>query len=321
MKFLVPAVSLLIAACSAQAQLLQKPTLSRTEIVFSNAGDLWSVSREGGEARQLTSGPGTETDPFFSPDGTLVAFTGEYDGNVDVYVVPASGGVPRRLTWHPAGHGARLDARRQADPLPLPRGSYSRFAGCSPCPWTGGFPRNCRCRWPRKHRSPPTARASPTCRSPRAFESWKRYRGGQTTPDLDRRPRRFAHREDPARQLQRLQPDVDRRQGLLPLRPQRPGDALRLRPDDEEGDAGRCRTTGSTSSRPRPGPARSSTSSSAARPLRSEERARPRMLDIRVAGDLAAVRPHFDKVARADRERGALRRPARGPCSRRAARS
>src|SRR4051794_28657727 len=46
--------------------------------------------------------PGSETDPAFSPDGNLIAFTGEYDGNVDVFVIPASGGVPRRLTWHPA---------------------------------------------------------------------------------------------------------------------------------------------------------------------------------------------------------------------------
>ena len=78
--------------------LLQQPTVSRTQVVFAFAGDLWIVGREGGEARRLTSGVGRETDPFFSPDGTLIAFTGEYDGNVDVYVVPAAGGVPRRLT-------------------------------------------------------------------------------------------------------------------------------------------------------------------------------------------------------------------------------
>src|SRR2546423_6581168 len=78
--------------------LLQKPTLSRTEIVFSYAGDLWSVPREGGEAKRLTTGPGAETDPVFSPDGSQIAFTGEYDGNVDVFVIQASGGIPKRLT-------------------------------------------------------------------------------------------------------------------------------------------------------------------------------------------------------------------------------
>jgi tricorn protease len=62
---------------------------------------LWSVAREGGEARRLTAGPGIERLPQFSPDGSQIAFTGEYDGNLDVFVVPAEGGVPRRLTWHP----------------------------------------------------------------------------------------------------------------------------------------------------------------------------------------------------------------------------
>jgi len=81
--------------------LLRKPALSRTQIVFSFGGDLWSVPREGGEARRLTAGPGVETDPVFSPDGGQIAFTGEYDGNVDVFVMPAAGGVPKRLTWHP----------------------------------------------------------------------------------------------------------------------------------------------------------------------------------------------------------------------------
>ncbi len=81
--------------------LLRKPALSRTQIVFSFAGDLWSVPRAGGEAIRLTTSPGVETDPVFSPDGSMVAFTGEYDGNVDVYVIPAAGGVPKRITYHP----------------------------------------------------------------------------------------------------------------------------------------------------------------------------------------------------------------------------
>src|SRR5262249_52712788 len=81
--------------------LFQQPTLSRTHIVFSYAGDLWSVAREGGSARRLTTGIGIENDPVFSPDGSKVAFTGQYDGNTDVYVVAASGGEPKRLTYHP----------------------------------------------------------------------------------------------------------------------------------------------------------------------------------------------------------------------------
>ncbi|HEY6120485.1 MAG TPA: hypothetical protein VIV66_11025, partial [Pyrinomonadaceae bacterium] len=89
-------------ALSPAQLLLQRPTLSKTSIAFSFAGDLWIVPREGGEARLLTSGSGEKTDPKFSPDGSLIAFTGDYDGNVDVYVMPAEGGVPKRLTHHPA---------------------------------------------------------------------------------------------------------------------------------------------------------------------------------------------------------------------------
>src|ERR1700687_4664098 len=89
-------------AASDQLLLLQKPTLSKTQIAFVYAGDLWTVSRDGGDARRLTTGPGVETNPIFSPDASTIAFTGEYDGNVDVYTVPAVGGVPKRLTWHPA---------------------------------------------------------------------------------------------------------------------------------------------------------------------------------------------------------------------------
>ena len=99
------ALLLLTPFLSAQTThlLLRSPALSRTQIVFSYAGDLWSVPRQGGEAKRLTAAPGVETDPVFSPDGAWIAFTGEYDGNVDVFVMPAAGGEPRRLTYHP-GH-------------------------------------------------------------------------------------------------------------------------------------------------------------------------------------------------------------------------
>src|SRR5262245_20822030 len=82
--------------------LLRKPTISKTQLVFNYGGDLWIVGREGGTARHLTSGVGSETNPHFSPDGRLVAFDGAYDGNQDVFVVPAAGGSPHRLTFHPA---------------------------------------------------------------------------------------------------------------------------------------------------------------------------------------------------------------------------
>ena len=95
---------LMIAGCSFAADetplLAQAPTLSKSEIVFGYGGYLWSVARDGGNARQLTTG-GHEGGAKFSPDGRWIAFTGEYDGNFDAFVMPAEGGEPKRLTWHP----------------------------------------------------------------------------------------------------------------------------------------------------------------------------------------------------------------------------
>ncbi|UCF18263.1 MAG: PD40 domain-containing protein [Gemmatimonadota bacterium] len=82
-------------------RLLRDPDVGSERIVFVHANDLWLVGRDGGDALRLTSGDGAETDPAFSPDGRWIAFTGEYGGDPDVYVVPVTGGEPRRLTWHP----------------------------------------------------------------------------------------------------------------------------------------------------------------------------------------------------------------------------
>lgn len=109
-RTLLRVLALLALATPAAAQgtrLLRQPTVSATQIAFAYAGDLWITGRDGGDARRLTSAPGIETDPQFSPDGKLVAFTGEYASNFDVYVVDASGGTPRRLTWHPGGDFVR----------------------------------------------------------------------------------------------------------------------------------------------------------------------------------------------------------------------
>ena len=75
------------------------PTLYDNTIVFEAAGNLWSVSRSGGVASRLTTDPGYDVMPRFSPDGKTIAFTGQYQGNVDVYIMPATGGVPTRLTY------------------------------------------------------------------------------------------------------------------------------------------------------------------------------------------------------------------------------
>jgi tricorn protease len=122
-------------------ELYRTPALSRTHIVFHYAGDLWMVGRDGGDARRLTANPGQESSPHFSPDGQWIAFSGEYDGNLDVYVIPASGDVPRRLTWHPAADivaGWTPDGRRIL--FRSNRQSYSRFSNLFTIDVNGVFP-------------------------------------------------------------------------------------------------------------------------------------------------------------------------------------
>ncbi len=82
-----------------QARLLRFPAIYEDQIVFTYAGDLYTVSANGGTARKLTNGEGFEMFARFSPDGKSIAFTGQYDGNTEVYVMPAAGGVPQRLTY------------------------------------------------------------------------------------------------------------------------------------------------------------------------------------------------------------------------------
>ncbi|MCG6957313.1 MAG: protease, partial [Gemmatimonadetes bacterium] len=88
-------------------RLLRHPTVSRDQVAFQYGGDLWIVSRAGGRATRLTATPEVETDPHFSPDGSMIAFTATVAGNTDVYVVSSQGGQPRRLTYHPEIDRAR----------------------------------------------------------------------------------------------------------------------------------------------------------------------------------------------------------------------
>jgi tricorn protease len=166
----------------AQHPLLHKPALSRTQIVFSYAGDLWSVAREGGDARRLTTGPGVETDPVFSPDGTQIAFTGEYDGNVDVYVMPAEGGVPRRLTWHPANDfalGWSRDGKRIL--FRSARANFSRSNRLFTIPLDGAFAEPVPLPMAEEGSFSPDGTHLAYMPVSRAFENWKRYRGGRAT--------------------------------------------------------------------------------------------------------------------------------------------
>ena len=86
----------------AQTKLLRFPDLSAEHVVFCSAGDLWLAPASGGSATRLTAHPGLELFPKFSPDGNWIAFTGQYDGDEQVYVIPAAGGAPKQLTYYPA---------------------------------------------------------------------------------------------------------------------------------------------------------------------------------------------------------------------------
>ena len=184
--------TVLVAAATATAtsavdvsdtRLLSQPAVSDEHVVFAYAGDLWITSRDGGSSRRLTSHPGNETSPRFSPDGSLVAFSGEYDGNVDVFVIPAVGGEPKRLTWHP---GADLvQAFTPSGSAVLFASQRSMFTNrhfqLFTVPLTGGLP----AKLPIPHGlrasySPDGSRIAyiPT---PERFQQWKNYRGGTTS--------------------------------------------------------------------------------------------------------------------------------------------
>src|SRR5687767_9621408 len=163
--------------------LAQQPALSATHIVFVFGGDLWSVPRQGGDARRLTVGVGLESDPAFSPDGRSIAFTGQYDGNTDVFVMPSEGGVPRRITWHPAPDRA-LGWTRDGTRIVFssPRDSYSGFAQLFVSGLDGGLEE--RLPLPMGYEASFSTDGRRLAYVPlaRAFSVWKRYRGGRTTP-------------------------------------------------------------------------------------------------------------------------------------------
>jgi tricorn protease len=163
--------------------LLQTPTLSKTQIAFAYGGDIWIVSREGGDAQRLVTGLGTLSGPIFSPDGTMLAYTGNYEGNDDVYVVPSTGGEPRRLTFHPgADEAVGWTPDGKSVLFSSPRLSYSDPDRLFTVPVEGGFPTPL-----------PLPMAEDGYYSPDwthiayspLFQwepNWKHYRGGQTTP-------------------------------------------------------------------------------------------------------------------------------------------
>ncbi len=128
LSFSIVSFMLLLTSAQAKTPLLRFPDISEAEVVFVAGGDIWKAPLKGGEAFRLTMHDGDEIMPKFSPDGQWIAFTGEYDGNPDVYVMDASGGRIKRLTFHP-GYDLVVGWNSQKNKIIFRSGrdSYSRF--------------------------------------------------------------------------------------------------------------------------------------------------------------------------------------------------
>jgi len=176
--------ALCASAWSAAPLLLRNPSLGQERIAFLYAGDIWTVARQGGEARRLTSIGTVTVGPYFSPDGSQIAYSTHQQDLTDVYVINVEGGVPRRLTWEPNGSSVtgwspdgkdvlftsvhasksvyprlfrvRADGVGPAEVLPLPSVDWGSFS------------------------SDGATLAYVPVRQWQA--AWKHYRGGQTTP-------------------------------------------------------------------------------------------------------------------------------------------
>ncbi len=193
---------------SDQHLLLRSPSLSQGSIAFRYADDIWTVPRQGGEAQRLTSNGNVDAGPYFSPDGTQIAYTAHLHGNDDVYIVPAGGGVPRRITWHPTGSGVVGWSRDGKDVL-IASGmsSYRHFARLFLVHADGsGMPAALPLPMGIEGSFSPDGQSLAYQPITKWEEAWKRYVGGQTTPiwlvnlktlDLVRVPRENSNDSSP----------------------------------------------------------------------------------------------------------------------------
>ena len=173
------------ASAEVNARMLRYPDVSETHIAFVYAGDIWLVEKGGGTANRLSSPPGEELFPRFSPDGARLAFTANYDGNSDIYVVPSMGGAPVRVThhpdtdlisdWTPDGTRVLFSSRRASGVR-----SLSQFYLGSP---EGGFPDVLPVPYGVFGALSATGKKIAYTTRDRGFRTWKRFRGG-TAPDI-----------------------------------------------------------------------------------------------------------------------------------------
>lgn len=165
---------------TSDTRMLTEPALSATHLAFIYAGDVWLANPDGGAPRRLTSDPGEKSNPQFSPDGKLIAYSAQVDGNIDVYLLPVEGGVPKRLTYHPGAdvvQGFAPDGKSVM--FTSPRAAFNnRYRKLFTVPVAGGVetqlevPNAARAAWSPDGRSIVYNPFSP------AFLQWKHYRGG-----------------------------------------------------------------------------------------------------------------------------------------------
>jgi len=165
------------------ARLLQYPDVSKTKIVFSYGGDIWVAPKEGGTAVKLSSPKGREIFPKFSPDGKTIAFSGDYNGNIDVFTMPVKGGLPTRITshpmtdrildWTPDGKSLLFVSSRQS--------GRQRFDQIYEVSDRGGLPQKLPVAYGEFGEISPNGNFLAFTPRTRLFRTWKRYRGGMAT--------------------------------------------------------------------------------------------------------------------------------------------
>ncbi len=163
-----------------EAGLYRFPDVSKTQIVFTYANDLWLVPKEGGTAVKLSSPPGVEVFPKFSPDGTSIAYTGNYDGNPDVYVIPVGGGIPQRLTEH-GGTDRVVDWTPNGERILFASGRESgreRFNQFYTVAKEGGFAEKLPLAYAEFGSYSPDGKDIAVTFISQVARNWKRYRGG-----------------------------------------------------------------------------------------------------------------------------------------------
>ena len=173
------------ARAQSAPHILRQPSLSDSLIAFRYAGDVWTVPRDGGAARRLTSSGNVKDGPMFSPDGRTIAYGANVSGSEDVYTVPADGGVPKRLTFHPGGNfvvGWTPDGRdvlvsSMAQSVRTYFQIYRVHADGSGLPVVLPLPSAFQ-----GSMSPDGSHLAYNPWLQWQAESWKRYRGGQTQP-------------------------------------------------------------------------------------------------------------------------------------------